>query len=58
MWIYFCFIPRCGMRGCFTAGDFASPHALGGVWYLPAADWLILGTLERVSTALGELGGF
>ena len=48
----FCLNPRCGIRVCFTAGDydlpFDLPFALAGVWSLTAADSLILGTLERV----------
>lgn len=42
----FCLDTRCGLRGCFTAGDHHLPHALAGAWFLPSFS-LILGTLER-----------
>jgi hypothetical protein len=30
---YFCFNPRCEIRGFFTEGDYDIPHALVWVWF-------------------------
>jgi hypothetical protein len=47
MWVLCsCFNPRYRILGCFTAGDCDLPHALAGLWFLPAAHSLILGILE------------
>lgn len=44
----FYFNLKCGIRSCFTAGDYDLPQAQERPCAVPAADSLTVGTVERV----------
>ena len=66
MGIWFCFTPRCGEWGCFTAGDYDVPFTVASCrlgilemacccWSLlvPAAVFAIAGLLDILITKIG-----